>query len=486
MASVTLGACWAPAWQAATIDPSAALRFDLETFPGALRRRAAALRTRVSEAIERALNRSPVDMPGLASAIAATAGSARSLEEHVALAADVIRTELQIETLTVFVRDERTGDYVAITRQPDIPDASALTLARDALAIRRLQRLSAPLTVNEAERETWLRSLDNAPASVQEARRLECETLRTSGSVFLFPVWIHDEMVGVLGVGPSAGRAHLTSGDRWMVSSIAGQIAFLIENARLMRRIAEQDRLRREVEIAASVQRRLFPQQRPRVDGFEVVGTCLPAREVGGDYYDYFALDDGQILLAVADVAGKGLGPALVMSSVQAALRTIASPATHLSEMAARMNRLLCESTAGNSYATLFCARLDPTTRRLTYVNAGHCPPLVCRFRENVCTETLLLRTGGPVVGLLTECVYEEGTVDLCNGDLLVVYTDGVSEAMNADDEEFGDARLLSAVTGSSHLQLETLCDDVLRHLRNWRGQTPQHDDQTLLFLRAL
>jgi putative ABC transport system permease protein len=486
MASVTLGACWAPAWQAATIDPSAALRFDLQTFPGALRRRASVLRTRMSEAIDRALNRSPVDVPGLASAIAATAGSARTLEEHAALAADVIRTELQIESLTLFVRDERTGDYVAITRQPHLPDANALTLARDALAIRRLQRLSAPLTVNEAELETWLRSLDNAPPSVREARRLECETLRTAGSVFLFPVWIHDEMVGVLGVGPSAGHAHLTASNKWMVSSIAGQIAFVIENARLMRRIAEQDRLRREVEIAATVQRRLFPQQPPRVDGFQVAGTCLPAREVGGDYYDYFALDDGEILLAVADVAGKGLGPALVMSSVQAALRTIASPATDLSEMAARMNRLLCESTAGNSYATLFCARLDPMTRRLTYVNAGHCPPVVCRFRGNVCTETMLLQTGGPVVGLFTESVYREGTVNLRNGDLLVVYTDGVSEAMNGHDEEFGEARLLSAVIGSSHVELETLCADVLRHLRQWRGQTPQYDDQTLLFLRAL
>jgi putative ABC transport system permease protein len=484
--TVALGACWAPAWQAATVDPLAALRLDLRTFPTQMRRRAAGLlRTRLSGAIDRALNRSPIEFTRLTAAMAASARTARSLEEHAAQVAETIRAELRIECLTIFVRDERSGSYVAMARQPAFADDNQLTLSADAFVIRRLRGLSTTLATSEAELETWVDAIADAPPDVRQERRHECATLRTSGSAWLFPLRVKNELVGILGLGPRSDQAPLSSDDRMLLSSLAAQVAFVVQNTQLALRVAEQDRLRREMEIAASVQRRLFPQQPPRVPGYAIVGVCHPAREVGGDYFDYFTCADAHVVLAVADVAGKGLGSALVMSSVQAALRTLSVTERSPARIAAQINRLLYDTTEGNSYATLFCGRLDPGTTRLSYVNAGHCPPLICRSKVHDGLERLELRTGGPVVGLLPDCVYEDGVVDLHEGDVLVIYTDGVSEAMNNRGEEFGEDRLFSVVAASSWDDVNALTTALLERVEAWRGATPQLDDQTLVVARV-
>jgi sigma-B regulation protein RsbU (phosphoserine phosphatase) len=257
--------------------------------------------------------------------------------------------------------------------------------------------------------------------------------------------------------------------------------ALLIENAHLTTRAVEQEKLRKDVALAAEVQRRLLPAGPPRSPFATLAAFTLPARLVGGDYYDFLDLGGGRIGIAVADVSGKGVAAALLMSAVQASLRVITSAGeVPLSQLAARMNAFLYQSTGANKYATFFYAQLDEETRQLAYVNAGHNPPFLVRASDAGAT-VVELAAGGTVIGLFEEMSYESASVELQSGDLLVAFTDGVTEALDPSGEEFGEERLkdlLRSVRGAP-------ADDVASHLaaamKAWMGGAEQHDDLTFV-----
>ncbi|PYT19642.1 MAG: hypothetical protein DMG58_35865, partial [Acidobacteria bacterium] len=191
----------------------------------------------------------------------------------------------------------------------------------------------------------------------------------------------------------------------------AAQTALAQEVARLTtaigREMAQRERWNRELEIAREVQEHLFPQRLPPVPGLEYCGQCRPAREVGGDYYDFLELPDGRLGIAVGDVSGKGVGAALMMASLEASLRALASVVQDPADLMGRVNTLVCQASASNRYATLFYAEYDPATRRLSYVNAGHNPPIVLRNSAGSC-HVLRLEAGGPVIGLFPQ-KYQRG-----------------------------------------------------------------------------
>src|SRR4051794_9216012 len=191
--------------------------------------------------------------------------------------------------------------------------------------------------------------------------------------------------------------------------------------------MAQRERLNRELEIARDVQEHLFPQRLPPVPGLDYCGHCRPAREVGGDYYDFLELPDGRFGIAIGDVSGKGVGAALMMASLEASLRALASVVDDPAELMERVSGLVYQASSANRYATLFYAQYDPASRRLSYVNAGHNPPLVLRSCAGE-FQVFRLETGGPVIGLLRDS-YERGVFSHEAGDLLVLFTDGVSES---------------------------------------------------------
>jgi serine phosphatase RsbU (regulator of sigma subunit) len=195
------------------------------------------------------------------------------------------------------------------------------------------------------------------------------------------------------------------------------------------REMAQRERLNRELEIAREVQEHLFPQRLPPAPGIDYCGQCRPAREVGGDYYDFLELSDSRLGIAIGDVSGKGVGAALMMASLEASLRALASVVQDPADLMGRVNSLVCQASAANRYATLFYAEYDPATRGLTYVNAGHNPPVVLRNCGGGC-QVLRLETGGPVIGLLPQR-YQRGVFSHEPGDLVMLFTDGVSESMN-------------------------------------------------------
>lgn len=273
--------------------------------------------------------------------------------------------------------------------------------------------------------------------------------------------------------------------------SIAGQLALLIENSKLLERMVSEDRLRRELALAAQVQQRLFPERAPASLHLNLAGFCQPARGVGGDYYDFLTLGSEQTAIAIADVAGKGISAALVMSSVQASLRSQAmtlegaSVRRSLSELVGTLNRLVLASTGGATYVTFFYAQFNERTREFTYVNAGHNPPLLLRVNGSGEAECRMLTTGGLFIGFFDGTPYEEETLELQSGDLMVAYTDGVTEALNAAGEEFGEARLQGLLESFAHLPATEVRNRLIESLRAWSSGAPLHDDFTFVILKV-
>jgi len=237
------------------------------------------------------------------------------------------------------------------------------------------------------------------------------------------------------------------------------------------------------VQIAQQVQERLFPRKPPHIPNLDCQGVCRPARGIAGDYYDFIALDGGHAGIAVADVAGKGLPAALLMASLQAALRSLVSvsdegPAT----LARDLNAQMCALTEPTRFATLFWGVFDEQQRALAYVNAGHNPPLLFRGGDGAVER---LAAGGRPLGVFPNSEYRAGRVTLSRGDLLVVYTDGVTEAPDADEQEFGEERLQEYVRAHGDRSVDELCRGILRAVDAFRDGRPQQDDMTLVVARV-
>jgi len=267
----------------------------------------------------------------------------------------------------------------------------------------------------------------------------------------------------------------------------AAQTALAHEVARLTtaigRETAKRERLNRELEIAREVQEYLFPQRLPPVPGLDYCGQCWPAREVGGDYYDFLELPDDKLGIAIGDVSGKGVGAALMMACLEASLRALASVVRDPADLMGRVNGLVCQASAANRYATLFYGEYDPVTRCLTYVNAGHNAPVVLRNCGDVC-EVLRLETGGPVIGLLPQR-YQRGVLFHELGDLVVLFTDGVSESMNLHYKEWGEERLIELAKTCHGLPALHAMRRILAAAQAFAEGAPQHDDMTLVVLRT-
>ena len=247
-------------------------------------------------------------------------------------------------------------------------------------------------------------------------------------------------------------------------------------------RHAAQARLEHDLEIAEEVQTRLFPLRDPEIRSLDCHGVCRPARGVAGDYYDFLTLGTGRTGIAVGDVAGKGLPAALLMASLQGSLRSLATlskdgPAT----LAAELNTQLYALTERNRFTTFFWAVWDEASRALTWINAGHNAPMLLRVSGKV----ERLSPSGPPLGALPGTAYREETTALAPGDVLVVFTDGVTEAVDGADREFGEGRLEAILRDNGTESAGALCDRIVSAVREFEAGAPQNDDITLVVARA-
>jgi sigma-B regulation protein RsbU (phosphoserine phosphatase) len=388
-----------------------------------------------------------------------------------------ISASLHVPRVAVLLRE---GDAYAPAHATGAPEALPRFAADGPLAVR--MRTLEPLRVYGDDPQA---RVNRDPALASERPGLDA-----LGAELLLPLAVKDELVGILALGPKQSEAPYSSSDLRLLQSVANQTALALENSRLTAAIASEVALRarmsREVEIAREVQERLFPQNHPEVRGMDYAGACRPALGVGGDYFDFLELTGGRLGLAIGDVSGKGISAALLMASLQASLRGQSlAGGLDLAVLMGNVNQLIYEASQANRYATFFYGTYDPGDGLLRYVNAGHNAPMLLRG-ANGSFQVERLDQGGPVIGLLYPVPYLEASVALQPGDLLVAYTDGISEAMNRDDEEWGEERLQAAATACRDLPAAEMVTRVFSAADGFVAGAKQHDDMTLVVARIL
>src|ERR1035437_1757874 len=348
----------------------------------------------------------------------------------------------------------------------------------------------APVTVRHLGKPL----LDGESARLLPSTVLCCNTIAERGGLLVdapaekllaVPILADGRWLGVLIVADKENRAgsidDFTEADERVASLFANQAAIALENARLHREAVEKEKMEREMELAASIQRTILPDTLPDVPGLVISGANRPAKQVGGDYFDVYPLADGRTAFCVADVSGKGVPAALLVSTVHACLHLLVpNNASDLPGLVARVNRHLVGFSSTRKFATLFIAVFYPAAGTLTYVNAGHNPGLWISPGG-----IDLLPSGGVPVGMMPGVVHKQASIRVAPGDTILLYSDGITEALNGSDEEFGMERLTAlAIAGRMQAPAE-LSRCIFGAVNDFTTGVAQYDDQTVLIARV-
>src|ERR1700735_3785997 len=290
-----------------------------------------------------------------------------------------------------------------------------------------------------------------------------------------------DETIGVLQL-LNKKTGPFTTADENLLRAISDHVALALENAQLHRDLLHKQRMERDLALARSIQLGLLPERPPLLDGFEIGVAHRPSLEVGGHYYDFIALAPDTILTVVADVEGKGVGSAMVMANLQATLHALLAHLHSLERLVESLNDMMLADTRGQKFMTMFVGLLDQPHRTLHYVNAGHVPPAVVRADGSV----EYLREGGMVVGLFPSVHYDRGHVRLNPGDIVVACTDGITEAMDTESEEFGQDRLVELAVRERAKPAQEIVDIVLKEVDLFSRGGTHEDDRVIMILKVV
>ena len=430
---------------------------------------------RVGESIDQAFFRSAYDARKILEDLAEKTRTATNRQELATLLDYHLNQALQPSSLVVYL--ETTDNQISAMRGNVPPELQTIAATQGIIAeLTRHSRMHRHAGVPS----TWDISAES-PSGTTEPFLLA--PLRPD---CLVPILGRDSrLVGLLVLGARLSEEPYSSDDKRLLASVASQAGVALESIRLGEKVAErleaERRIAQEMEYAKQVQARLFPQKFPSMKTLQYAGCCIQARQVGGDYYDFLELRPGRLALVLADIAGKGISGALLMANLQANLRSqYAVALDDLPRLLKSVNQLFYENSSDSSYATLFFADYDDLSRRLRYVNCGHLPPLLLRADGHL--ERLTATT--TVLGLFEEWECSVAEVQLAAGDTLVLYTDGVTEAENAEGEQFGESRLVETMLAQRHLFVSSLLETIVATVQKF-SDGEQADDITLVLARC-
>lgn len=306
-----------------------------------------------------------------------------------------------------------------------------------------------------------------------------CSAHDSTRSEIVVPIMLDDRLLGVLNCESDRVGAydHRTLE---LLSAFAVQAAISIERAQMHEQLLERNKLNEQLKIAREIQRDFLPHEDPTIPGYDICGTNISLGQVGGDYYDFIKIVDGQTGIAIADVSGKGVPAALIMAAFRASLIAEIRNNFSIKVIMEKVNKLLCESTEPGNYVTAFHSVLDSKKHILTYCNAGHNRPILLRASG----EVEWLAEGGPVIGVTELATYEQQAVDINPGDLLVMYTDGVTEVFDESDEQFGEERLLELVKQNRDLPARELQNKIRDEVIDFASDHHLFDDLTLVIVK--
>ena len=301
-------------------------------------------------------------------------------------------------------------------------------------------------------------------------------------SLIAVPLMVKSEVRGVLTVYNKKDAKSFSDDDQRLLAIIAAQSGQVVENARLHEKELALMKMQEELRLAARIQTELLPHTLPEIAGYEIAGKSIPAQEVGGDYYDFIPVDEHRWAFCIGDVSGKGLPASLLMANLQATLRGQTISTVAPKACLERSNQLLFQSTSPEKFATLFYAILDPENHQLYYSNAGHENPYLCCSRS----DTKRLKTGGIPLGMLPDFAFEQELIPLEVDSLLVAFSDGVTEAMNAQEEQFGEERIAAVIDQHKNSSASEIIDHLVAAVKNHAAGHPQSDDITIVVMRRI
>ena len=392
------------------------------------------------------------------------------LDDLLRYLSQTMMARLDLSSLTILVKH---GSAFEVMHTAGNVNVTGAPFAANSSAISHLKRNSRPTILDKGRTDPW-RLL---------ATKEEVHALDRLHAQMLLPFVGRTGLVGFAALAQRGNRG-FSLYELYLFRQLGKHVGLALEAAMTLEVLSKESAHRasanRELELAREVQERMFPQRVPAIPGATIAGRCVSAQAVGGDYYDIFLTVDGDICFALGDVSGKGISSALLMATLRASLRTLIldndlSP----TQLVFKLNRLIHEASAQNRFATFAVFFYKPQTRSLTYVNAGHNAPLLLRGKE-----VIRLERGGPVLGLFPDCTYEQETLQIQPGDLLLVYSDGVTESINPAGDEWCEEGLIASMQHRRR-GAGAIVEDVFQALHTFADGTPQPDDLTLLVFEA-
>jgi sigma-B regulation protein RsbU (phosphoserine phosphatase) len=320
-------------------------------------------------------------------------------------------------------------------------------------------------------------------SDAQSDPRYASQTMALLGirSVLAVPLSVNQsEVFGIIYADSPTYEATFTEEHLNILTTLASVASIRVENARLLEERFERERMERELELATEIQQRFQPSSPPIIAGYEFQGISFSCYEIGGDYYDFISLHNDKMLIALGDVSGKGTAAALLMSSLHAAIHGQVAAKSSLPEMIRAVNQYLADNTPTNRFVTLFSAELDPENGRIQFINAGHNPPLLVHADGTI----EQLASGGFPLGIIPTADYDLGETELKSGEVLIIYSDGVSEAANLQGEEFGVERLSEVVKQNLQRSASGIRDKIESAVSSFTQSAPAGDDITLVIVK--
>ena len=406
------------------------------------------------------------DLLALISKVGVTLLASATLNETLEQIVSLVFESVPADRCLIMMRDEGSEDLrVAVARLRDrAGEVGEIRVSRNVLD------------------EVVMRGKSVLTSDAQHDPRFASGTVVLQGvrSVLAVPLGVSEKVFGIIYADSPIAEGRFTEDHLKVLTTLASVAAIRVENARLVEARLERERLERELALASEIQQRFQPTAPPHVEGYELQGISFPCYEIGGDYYDFIEREDGRLVIALGDVSGKGTAAALLMSSLHAAIHAQSASHDSLSATISAVNRYLADNIPANRFVTLFYAELDPVSGALSFLNAGHNPPLILHAAGTV----EQLASGGLPLGIKRDAEYREGRTLLQRGDVLVIYSDGVTEAVSPTGEEFGATRLYEVVSRNVEASAAGIRDRIESSLTKFAQGTSAADDITLVIVK--
>lgn len=399
--------------------------------------------------------------------IAIAVSSTQSLKSIIDLIVNKCVKHLKVEQAVVMLLDEKDANkpFQTMIRKQD-SGAGSLPFRFDALLTGWMLKNKSPLLINDLKADSRFKLIGLDTVNII--------------SLLSVPLFLQGKMLGLLTVFNKKNDREFTSEDQKLLAIIAAQSAHVIENARLHEEEHTFFKLREEMRFANEIQVNLLPKKSPEIFNYQISGKSVPAKDVGGDYYDFIQIDDDNLAFCLGDISGKGIPAALLMANLQATLRGQSILNYSCKDCISFSNKLLYRNTDSQKYATLFYGILNHSQNKITYCNAGHNNPILISNDKKL----RRLDVGGIVVGIMPEYPFQETTINFNPGDLLVLFSDGITEAMNDTGEEFEEARLIKLLLELHDRSADEIIDAVLKTVNDFSGNSEPMDDKTIVVIK--